>query len=102
MDVVEGLLKFTLVTVHAIVWLRDSTYYSLLWLWTALTYAAKHKGSKLESIQEDTRQLQKIPLHLALMIHEEEFSHTDLARIVTWAFASGIYNVSIYNSHGKI
>ena len=102
MGVVEGLLRFTLGTVHALVWLKESTLYSLLWLWTAVTYAVKHKGTKLECVQEDTRQLKKIPSHLALMIHEEDMSHTDLARIVTWAFASGIHNVSIYNAHGKV
>lgn len=83
------------------VWLRDGLYFSLVWLWAGLMHAAKHKGSKLECIQEDTRNLKKIPLHLALIIHEEQLSHNDLANVVMWAFAAGIHNVSIYASQGK-
>ena len=45
--------------------------------------------------------MKKIPLHLSLIVHEEELSPTDLARLVTWAFAAGIYNVSIYSSDSK-
>ena len=64
-------------------------------------YAVKHKGSKLECIRKDVKELKKIPLHLTLIVHEERLSHTDLAKVVTWAFAAGIQQVSIYNSHGE-
>ena len=101
MAVVEGLLRITLGAIHASVWLRDAIYFSLLWLWTGLVYSVKHKGSKLECIQEDTKELKKIPQHLSLIVHEERLSHTDLAKVVTWAFATGIHNVSIYNSQGR-
>ena len=101
MAVVEGLLRFTLGAIHASVWLRDSIYFSLLWLWTGLLYAMKHKGSKLECIQEDTKELKKIPQHLTLIVHEERLSHADLAKLVTWAFAAGTHHVSIYNSQGR-
>lgn len=101
MAVVEGLLRLTLGAIHASIWLREAVYLSLLWLWTGLAYALKHKGSKLECIQEDTKELKKIPQHLTLIIHEEKLSPTDLAKVVTWAFASGIHNVSIYTSQGE-
>lgn len=101
MAVVEGLLKFTLGAIHASVRLRDAIYFSLLWLWTGLVYAVKHKGSKLECIQEDTKEMKKIPQHLTLIVHEERLSHADLAKVVTWAFAAGIHHVSIYNSQGR-
>ena len=100
MAVVEGLLKFTLGAIHASLWLRDAICYSFLWLWTGLLYAVKDKGSKLECIQEDTKELKKIPQHLALIVHEERLSHADLAKIVTWAFAAGTHHVSIYSSQG--
>ena len=64
-------------------------------------YAAKHKGSKLECVREDVRDLKKMPKHLALIVHEKELSHADLSRLVTWSFAAGIHHVSIYSSHGK-
>lgn len=102
MNLVDGLLGLTLVTVHAFVWLRDSLYLSLVWLWTRVVYVMKHKGSKLEWIQEDRKKLKKLPLHLALIVHERKLSHTDLAKLVTWAFAMGIRNVSVYSSHGKM
>ena len=101
MVVVEGLLRLSLGAIHASLWLRGAIYYSLLWLWTGLVYAVKHKGSKLECIQEDAKELKKIPLHLTLIVHEERLSHTDLAKVVTWAFAAGIHQVSIYNSQGE-
>ena len=100
MAVVEGLLRFALGAIHASTWLRDAIYLSLLWFWTGLVYAVKHKGSKLECIREDTKDLKKIPQHLTLIVHEERLSHTDLANVVTWAFAAGIHHVSIYNSQG--
>ena len=64
-------------------------------------YTVKHTGYKLECIQEDTKELNKRPQHLALIVHEEKLSHTDLAKVVSWAFAAGIHNVSIYSSQGE-
>ena len=95
------MLRLTLGAVRASMWLRETMYFSLLWLWTGLVYALKHKGSKLECIQEDTKALKKIPQHLTLIVHEKTLSHTDLAKVVTWAFAAGIHNVSVYTSQGE-
>ncbi len=94
-------LSFTLKTLHGLVWLRGSLGFLLTWLWTGLLYVIKHKGTKLECIQEDVRQLNKIPMHVALIVSEEQLSLYDLARMVVWSFSSGTHNISLYDPSGK-
>lgn len=102
MGFAEGVLTVSLKTVHSFQWLRYSITYFFTWLWTAILYTVKHKGTKLESIQEDTKHLQKVPLHLAVIVQEEELSYDDLACVVVWAFAVGIHYVSLYDPHGNL
>ena len=76
--------------------------YVLSWIWTSLIFIVKHKGTKLEAIQNDAHALEKLPLHLTVIVNErEEHLHIDdLARLVVWALAVGINTVSLYHSNG--
>ncbi len=97
-------LNFILRTIHGVVWARDGLGFLLAWLWTSLLSVVQHKGKTLECIQEDVKLLEKIPMHLALIVTEEELCHEALARMVIWGFSSGMHYISLYDpsceSHG--
>nr|XP_046229423.1 dehydrodolichyl diphosphate synthase complex subunit nus1 [Scatophagus argus] len=48
----------------------------------------------------DGRSLEKLPVHVGLLVAEEEPSYTDIANLVVWCMAVGISYVSIYDNHG--
>ncbi len=49
----------------------------------------------------DGRTLEKLPLHVGLLITEEEIHFTDVANLVVWCMAVGISYVSVYDNQGK-
>lgn len=53
-------------------------------------------------VQADGRKLKKLPLHLGMIIIEEDISYTDIANFVLWSAAMGISFISIYDSSGEI
>ena len=101
MGVTEAVWVLSLRTVHCMAWLRESLAIMVAWLWTSLLHAVKHKGTKLDCIRRDAKQLKKIPLHLALVVLEGDVSHSDLANLVIWAFSAGVHNVSLYDPNGR-
>lgn len=50
----------------------------------------------------DGRSLEKLPVHLGLLIAEEEPSYTDIANLVVWCMAVGISYVSVYDNQGVL
>ncbi|XP_034756920.1 dehydrodolichyl diphosphate synthase complex subunit nus1 [Etheostoma cragini] len=48
----------------------------------------------------DGRSLEKLPLHIGLLVAEEEPSYTDIANLVVWCMAVGISYVSVYDNQG--
>ncbi|XP_073348343.1 dehydrodolichyl diphosphate synthase complex subunit nus1 [Pagrus major] len=48
----------------------------------------------------DGRSLEKLPVHIGLLVAEEELSYTDIANLVVWCMAVGISYVSVYDHHG--
>ncbi|XP_072264910.1 dehydrodolichyl diphosphate synthase complex subunit NUS1 [Pyxicephalus adspersus] len=50
--------------------------------------------------RKDRARLHKLPLHLALLIGEEQHSYTDVANLVVWCMALGISYVSVYDQQG--
>lgn len=73
----------------------------VVWIWSCALYLAKHKGTKLDIIQRDVKELAKLPIHLAVAVNEKDLSYTDLARLVNWSFAAGIQFVSLYDPRGR-
>lgn len=49
----------------------------------------------------DGQSLEKLPVHIGLLVTEDEPSYTDTARLVVWCMAVGISYVSVYDDHGK-
>ena len=97
----DALRLATLNTIHALRWLRYAVLAMYYWVCGTVLYLAKHKGSKLECIQRDVKELQKLPLHIALVVNEAHMSHVDLARLVNWCFAVGTHYVSLYDPQGQ-
>lgn len=48
----------------------------------------------------DGRTLEKLPLHVGLLVTEEEIHYTDIANLVVWCMAVGISYVSVYDNQG--
>ncbi|XP_069370939.1 dehydrodolichyl diphosphate synthase complex subunit nus1 [Paralichthys olivaceus] len=59
-------------------------------------YAASRRSRCLS----DGRSLEKLPVHIGLLVAEEEPSYTDIASLVVWCMAVGISYVSVYDNHG--
>lgn len=45
--------------------------------------------------------LEKLPVHIGLLVTEEELSSTDIANLVVWCMAVGISYISVYDNCGK-
>lgn len=43
----------------------------------------------------------KLPVHIGLLVAEEEPSYTDVATLVVWCMTAGISHVSVYDNHGE-
>ncbi|XP_010783253.1 dehydrodolichyl diphosphate syntase complex subunit nus1, partial [Notothenia coriiceps] len=48
----------------------------------------------------DGRSLENLPVHIGLLVAEEEPSYTDIANLAVWCMAVGISYVSVYDNHG--
>ncbi|KAK3585540.1 hypothetical protein CHS0354_022951 [Potamilus streckersoni] len=54
------------------------------------------------SARSDARDLQKLPLHLGLLVLEDEFSYKDIANLILWSAAMGISYISVYDVNGVL
>ncbi|XP_045198187.1 dehydrodolichyl diphosphate synthase complex subunit nus1-like [Mercenaria mercenaria] len=52
--------------------------------------------------QADARKLKKLPLHLGMIILEDDMSYTDIANFILWSAAMGISFISIYDTNGIV
>uniref|UniRef100_A0A3B4T581 ditrans,polycis-polyprenyl diphosphate synthase [(2E,6E)-farnesyldiphosphate specific] n=1 Tax=Seriola dumerili TaxID=41447 RepID=A0A3B4T581_SERDU len=91
MALLYGLLwRFLLVVVHVnralVSWLR-------VWL-------RSWKDRLWERAMATFLSLEKLPVHIGLLVAEEEPSYTDIANLVVWCMAVGISYVSVYDNHG--
>ena len=70
--------------------------------WTSkinqLKLPLKHDLAKLRT---DSKSLKRLPLHVGIVIVEDEISFVDLANILLWCMAMGISYISIYDATGK-
>ncbi len=104
MSVTERLLSFSLSTLHYSRMLKICLENALTWLFTSVLFVLNHKGTKLAAIQEDSQTLNKIPLHIAILINlrEDQINLDNVAKLTVWALASGINTVSLYHSNGML
>lgn len=67
----------------------------------AAAVPGKHKASRWAPWQSDSKAFSKLPVHIGLLVAEEEPSYTDVANLVVWCMTVGISYVSVYDNHGK-
>lgn len=91
----------TLAMIHSVLWMKSTIVVLYYWATLALASPFKHKGVKTDLILEDSKQLDKIPFHLAIILCEEDISYSDLSLMICWAFSFGIQWVSVYDMKGR-
>ncbi|MCJ8743940.1 hypothetical protein PDJAM_G00100440 [Pangasius djambal] len=62
--------------------------------------AAGKRPSRRCRLLTDGKALEKLPLHVGLLVAEEEAHYTDMANVVVWCMALGISYVSVYDNEG--
>lgn len=80
-----------------------------IWEQPKLQQNPSHASSGLRSravsrsfrLQSDVKCLEKLPVHIGLLVTEEELSYTDIANLVVWCMAVGISYISVYDNCGK-
>ncbi|KAI8498654.1 regulation of mitotic centrosome separation, partial [Branchiostoma belcheri] len=60
----------------------------------------KHRKRNVHRIKSDSKALSKLPMHVGLVVVEEDFRYGDLASLVVWCAAMGISYISLYDSQG--
>ncbi|KAK6187677.1 hypothetical protein SNE40_005653 [Patella caerulea] len=60
------------------------------------------KKNLVASIRSDAKLLKKLPMHVGLVMVENNFSYRDIANIIVWSVAMGISYVSVYDINGEI
>lgn len=53
------------------------------------------------SIRSDVAHTRKLPVHLGIVVLEDDLNVVDVAKIVVWAITAGISYVTIYDHKGK-
>ncbi|XP_048841515.1 dehydrodolichyl diphosphate synthase complex subunit nus1 [Brienomyrus brachyistius] len=61
---------------------------------------AARRGCRRPRWGADGRALEKLPVHVGLLITEEEPRYADIANLVVWCMAVGISYVSVYDNQG--
>lgn len=99
MSLLYGLLwRLLIAVVHAsrglLSWLRGWKD----WLRTGVRVLVRPPRT-LPGLSEPS--LDKLPVHIGLLVTEEELSCADVASLVVWCMAVGISYISVYDSCGK-
>lgn len=68
---------------------------------SAAALPGNQKSSRWAPWLTDGRGFAKLPVHIGLLVAEEEPSYTDVANLVVWCMTFGISHVSVYDNHGK-
>ncbi|XP_026857498.2 dehydrodolichyl diphosphate synthase complex subunit nus1 [Electrophorus electricus] len=63
------------------------------------TQTAKRVSRRVR-LGTDGKALEKLPLHVGLLIVEDDHQYTDIANLVVWCMAVGISYVSVYDNAG--
>ncbi|XP_067675951.1 dehydrodolichyl diphosphate synthase complex subunit Nus1-like [Haliotis asinina] len=67
-----------------------------------LAYSVLGKKTAITKIRSDAKSLKKLPLHVGVVVVENEYSYSDLANIIVWSVAFGISYISVYDINGEI
>ncbi|XP_013394964.1 dehydrodolichyl diphosphate synthase complex subunit nus1 [Lingula anatina] len=77
---------------------------NVLWICSWIKHVAKpwapFKGRDVQSY--DSKSLKRLPIHLGVIILEDNISYIDIANIIIWCMTLGISYISVYDRKGVI
>ncbi|XP_002735327.1 dehydrodolichyl diphosphate synthase complex subunit nus1-like [Saccoglossus kowalevskii] len=77
------------------------TFFIQSCIWTAKKpLQFQYRKRTRDRLQSDARSLNKLPLHIGLLVLEDDISYTDVANIVVWCMTVGISYISLYDTQG--
>ncbi|XP_053565113.1 dehydrodolichyl diphosphate synthase complex subunit NUS1 isoform X2 [Bombina bombina] len=65
-----------------------------------IKYYSQQCDCQAQCWKRDGSALEKLPVHVGLLINEDKESYTDVANLVVWCMAMGISYVSVYDNQG--
>ena len=101
MSVPAIVLRAILQTVHFALWLRQVLGVMFVNTKRTLDYLLDRKEKSLDAIQAESRKLEKIPQHLAIVFQESDLCLESVASILCWSFAAGVQYTSVYDPKGE-
>lgn len=65
---------------------------------------SNHQETTYESLQRRTSYFKKIPLHLGLIVNEEDWQTVleNIPKITCWCIAVGVHTITVFDSKGFI
>lgn len=66
-----------------------------------LSFLGASEDPKRIQQSPDRSRVEKVPVHIGLLVTEEELSYTDIANVVVWCMALGMSYISVYDSCGE-
>ncbi|XP_077976948.1 dehydrodolichyl diphosphate synthase complex subunit Nus1-like isoform X1 [Glandiceps talaboti] len=83
--------------VHAVIFVKIWVVAWICNLKKAFQYHPKRTRMKLKN---DSKTLKKLPLHIGIVVVEDDVSFPDISNIVVWCMALGISFISLYDTAG--
>ena len=95
-----ALYKVLLYLVHCLLAVR-TVFSNLLWKARKPLELTFGKRTIHNHYKHDSQSLKKLPLHVGLVVLEDDISYHDIANILVWCMALGISYMSVYDRAGK-
>ena len=91
--------RLFLILIHWIISLKDLVVIFYDRLMQLIPFAKSQNSAT--GIKSDAAHLKKLPVHLGIVVLEDDLNVADIAKIVVWAITAGISYVTIYDHKGK-
>lgn len=75
---------------------------TFLKLWIFRVPALSYKKSVPRTVQSDARTFKKLPIHIGLLVLENDISYSDIANTLLWSAAMGVSYISVYDTDGIV
>ncbi|XP_065183445.1 dehydrodolichyl diphosphate synthase complex subunit nus1-like [Sycon ciliatum] len=70
--------------------------------WSRWLRTRHFHGVKPGNVEDDKRHLNKLPLHIAFQLKEENIEYEDVASMVVWSAALGISYITVFDGEGEL
>ena len=88
--------KAVLFIAHLLLFLKILFGQILVWFLDNI----KLKSSSVFLLQDHTK-LNRTPIHLGLVVTEDDISPTDISQMIVWCYILNIFQVSVYDMKGE-